>query len=150
MRLRNARHFEPSTLDRFTSMSTRSSISPLRFWSPVALSEVEGHSPTLAPSTSFQPLASNSGFGPDAPHRDTGVQRPDLQPLEPISPLQYALTQKRPCKSFGMRSYKSLDLKSPGMNSYKKHRGVGVVCLLQMLDLTRHLFAPPALLSLCC
>ncbi len=112
--------FEPSTLDRFTSMSTHSSISPHSFCSP----------------------ASNSGFGPDALHRDTGVQGPDLQsvelsppasnfqpqasslePPEPASPLQYALTQKRVCKFFGICTYESLDLKSPGMNSYKKHPG---------------------------
>jgi hypothetical protein len=43
--------FELSTLDRSTSMSTRSSISHLDFWSPVALSEVEGHSPIRAPTS---------------------------------------------------------------------------------------------------
>ncbi len=36
MRPWNVFDFELSTLDRFTSMSTRSSISPLGFWSPVA------------------------------------------------------------------------------------------------------------------
>jgi hypothetical protein len=46
--------------------------------------------------------------------------------ISSLSPLEYALTQKRVCKSFGMHTYKSLDLKSPGMNTYKKHPGGGV------------------------
>jgi hypothetical protein len=54
-----------------------------------------------------------------------------------ISPLECAVTKKRVCNSFGIRTYKSLDLKSPGMNSYKKHRGVGVACVLQTQDLSR-------------
>ncbi len=56
-------------------------------------------------------------------------------PPRRISPLECALTQKRACKSFGMRTYKSLDLKSPGINTYKKHRGVGGLPVLQTLDL---------------
>ena len=59
--------------------------------------------------------------------------------IRPLSPLQSALTQKRACKSFGIRTYKSLDLKSPGMNSYKKYRGVGCLRALQTLDLV-HIF----------
>jgi hypothetical protein len=39
-----------------------------------------------------------------------------------ISRLECALTKKCVCNSFGMRTYKSLDLKSPGMNTYKKYR----------------------------
>jgi hypothetical protein len=122
--------FEPSTLDGHASMSTRSSISPLGFRSPVAPHR-------SLPST------------PRVPPRDTAVLTSDLQPLEPpvtgrrsratgrrISPLQSALTQKCVCNSFGMCTYKSLDLKSRRMNSYKKYRGVGVVCLLQTQDLS--------------
>ncbi len=56
-----------------------------------------------------------------------------------ISPLQCAVTQKRACNSFAIRSYKSLDLKSPGMNSYKKYRGGGGLRVLQTLDLI-HIF----------
>ncbi len=67
-----------------------------------------------------------------------------------ISPLEYALTQKPVCKFFGIRTYKSLDLKSPGMNTYKKHRGGRGVCLLQMLDLTGTYLQTPAFLSLSC
>ncbi len=52
-----------------------------------------------------------------------------------ISPLQCAVTQKRACNSFAMRSYKSLDLKSLGMNTYKKHRGGGGLRVVQTLDL---------------
>src|SRR5712692_5422834 len=39
-----------------------------------------------------------------------------------LSPLQCALTQKRTRKPFGICTYKSLDLKSPEMNTYKKYR----------------------------
>ncbi len=56
-----------------------------------------------------------------------------------LSPLECAVTQEHACNSFGMRSYKSLDLKSPGMNSYKKHRGWGPLRPLQTLDLV-HIF----------
>ncbi len=31
---------------------------------------------------------SDSGFAPDAPHPDTGVRRPDTQPLEQLTPLE--------------------------------------------------------------
>ncbi len=51
--------------------------------------------------------------------------------------LQSAHTKKRARNSFPIRTYKSLDLKSPGMNTYKKYRGVGPLRLLQMLDLVR-------------
>ena len=54
-----------------------------------------------------------------------------------LSPLQSALTQKCGCKSFAIRSYKSLDLKSPGMTLLQKIPGVGGVCLLQTQDLSR-------------
>ncbi len=56
-----------------------------------------------------------------------------------ISPLQCALTQKRVCNSFAICTYKSLDLKFPGMNTYKKHRGWGPLRSLQTLDLV-HIF----------
>ncbi len=46
--------------------------------------------------------------------------------IMPLSPLQCALTRKRACKSFAIRTCKSLDLKSLGMNSYKKQGGGGV------------------------
>jgi len=52
-----------------------------------------------------------------------------------VSPLEYALTQEWVCKPFGIRTYKSLDLKSPEMNTYKKYRGVGGAPVLQTLDL---------------
>ncbi len=83
----------------------------------------------------LQPPVSNSGFG--SPVDSPGVQRPDLQPLEPTSPLQCAVAQKRACKSFAIRTYKSLDLKSPGMNTYKKYGGGGPLRSLQTLDLVR-------------
>jgi hypothetical protein len=54
----------------------------------------------------------------------------------PASPLQCAVTQKHVCNSFGIRTYKSLDLKSPGMNSYKKYRGEGPLRSLQRQDLS--------------
>src|SRR5712692_1638707 len=53
------------------------------------------------------------------------------------SPLESAHAQKHFYNSFGICTYKSLDLKSFAMNSYKKYRGGGVVCLLQTLDLSR-------------
>ncbi len=147
-------------------------------------------SPPQQPISALQPPVSNSGFG--SPVDSPGVQRPDLQPLEPpvtgrrswaagrpspyarfsmlaptswlstlelstfdcqlpmasqlltvwrlffsLSPLQSALTQKCGCKSFAIRSYKSLDLKSPGMTLLQKIPGVGGVCLLQTQDLSR-------------
>src|SRR5712692_7896246 len=141
--------FELSTPDRFAPMSTHSSVSPLGFWSPVvrhrslpswprvighrsrpagrpslfALSEAEGHSPRLARSTSFQPLASNSGFG--SPVDSPGVQRPDLQPQERLSPLQSSLTKIRACKSFRIHSYKFMGLKAPWNETLKKNTGGG-------------------------
>ncbi len=40
-----------------------------------------------------------------------------------LSPLEYALTQKRACKSFAIRTCKSLDLKSLGMTLLQKMPG---------------------------
>src|SRR5712692_3420788 len=104
-----------------------------------ALSEAEGHSPRLARSTSFQlrfwesgrlhrspntgPLASNSGFG--SPVDSPGVQRPDLQPQERLSPLQSALTKIRACKSFRIHSYKFIGLKVPWNETLTKNTGGG-------------------------
>ncbi len=52
------------------------------------------------------------------------------------SPLQFALTKKCACNSFAIRTCRTLDLKSPGMNSYKKHRGEGPLRSLQTQDLS--------------
>jgi len=140
--------FELSTPDRFAPMSTHSSVSPLGFWSPVvrhrslpswprvighrsrpagrpslfALSEAEGHSPRLARSTSFQPLASNSGFG--SPVDSPGVQRPDLQPLEPpVTDRRSPLAGHRGVTSHGSPvTGHVFTAKSFGMHSYGKMR----------------------------
>ncbi len=137
--------FEPATLDRFTSMSPRSSISPLGFWSPVArhrsllaLSEAEGHPLLLMPasSTRFQlrfhrspdtgPPASNSGFG--SPVDSPGVQRPDFQPLEPTSPLEFTVTENALVSPVDSTLTKSLELNCRGMTFLQKiPGGVGVV-----------------------
>jgi len=53
-----------------------------------------------------------------------------------LSPLQCAHAQERVRNSFGMCTYKSLDLKSPGMNTYKKYRGGGGLRSLQTQDLS--------------
>src|SRR5712692_1668858 len=58
-----------------------------------------------------------------------------------ITPLQSALTQKRTRKSFGMCSCKSLDLKSPGMNTYEKYRGGGASALVANTGLSPY-FSP--------
>jgi hypothetical protein len=104
--------FEPSPLDRHTSMSTRSSISPRSFCSPVARHRSLPSRPRVAGRRS----------------RATGLR---------ISPLECAVTRKCVCKSFGMCTYKSLDLKSIGMNSYKKYRVEGGLRSLQTFDLIR-------------
>ncbi len=67
----------------------------------------------------------------------------------PPTPLPCALTQKCVCNSFGICTCKSLDLKSPGMNSYKNYRGVGGLRVLQRLDLTT-VFVVPTFILLCC
>ncbi len=54
-----------------------------------------------------------------------------------VSPLQFALTRKCVCNSFGMCTCRTLDLKSSGINSYKKHRGEGPLRSLQTQDLSR-------------
>ncbi len=73
--------------------------------------------------------------------REGRPRRPALAglalPWNGTSFLQSALTKNRARNSFRMRSYKLLDLKSPGMNSYKKYRGVGPLRSLQRLDLVR-------------
>ncbi len=58
--------------------------------------------------------------------------------------LQCAVAQKCVCNSFGMCTCKSLDLKSPEMNTYKKYRGGGGLRSLQTHDLSRifHTEAP--------
>ncbi len=125
MRPWKAFDFELSTPDRFTPMSTHSSISPLGFWSPVARHRSLPSWPRVTGRRS----------------RAAG---------RCISPLECTLTKNRACKSFTMCTYKSLDLKSPGMNTYKKYRGGRGVCLLQMQDLTRTCLQTPAFLSLSC
>src|SRR5712692_3015053 len=52
-------------------------------------------------------------------------RRPDLHPLEPTSPLQSALTQKRGCKSFGIHSYKIIGLKLSWNDILTKNTGGG-------------------------
>ncbi len=83
---------------------------------------------SLAPDGSsrhsnFQPLASNSGFG--SPVDSPGVQRPDLQALEQLTPLECALTQKRTAKSFRIHSYKIKGLKLPWNDILTKNAGGG-------------------------
>ncbi len=65
------------------------------------------------------------------------------------SPLESAHAQKHFYNSFGICTYKSLDLKSFAMNSYKKYRGVGGLRVLQTQDL-RTLFVAPTFILLCC
>ena len=86
--------FELSTLDRSTSMSTRSSISPLGFWSPVA---------RLRSLLSW----------PRVPPRDTGALTSDLQPLQP--PVTGGRSRGRWSlpKSFTMRTYAKTRLQLP-------------------------------------
>ncbi len=96
----------------------------------------------FASGRNFRPQASRSGFGspvvpqcrrpgmPDAAaaSRDpgpitgnsTGVQGPDLQPPEPPSPLECTVTKNAPASPLESTLPQSLDLKSPGMNTYKK------------------------------
>ncbi|SRR5712692_2258409 len=69
--------FEPSTLDRSTSMSTHSAISPLGFWSPVARHR-------SLPSW------------PRVPPRDTGALTSDLQSLQPPVTGRGPLVARRP------------------------------------------------------
>ncbi len=95
--------FELSTPDRFTPISIHSSISPLGFWSPVA----RHWSLPSWPRVTASPVTG----------RESGAM------FIHLSPLECALAEKRACNSFAMRTYKSLDLKSLGINTYKKHRG---------------------------
>ncbi len=128
-----------------------------------ALSAVEGSAaeglPMFTPASNFQPRVSSSGFGspvvpqcrrpgmPDAaaasrdPGRitgnSTGVPGPDFQPLEPTSPLECTVTKNAPASPLKSTLAKLLDLKSPGMNTYKK-RGVGVAALRANQHSTTH------------
>ncbi len=128
--------FQPSTLDRHTSMSTPSSISPLGFWSPVARhrslpSRLRVAGRRLRAAGRPSPHARFSMPAPTSWLSTLELSTFDSQLLTvrrlffSLSPLEYPLTQKRASNSFGIRTYKSLDLKSPGMNSYKKYRGGG-------------------------
>jgi hypothetical protein len=56
-------------------------------------------------------------------HRSRVTSRRSRAPGRCTSPLQCAVAQKWPCKSSTMCTYKSLDLKSIRMNTYKKYRG---------------------------
>ncbi len=128
MRQCKAFGFEPSTLDRHTSMSTRSSISPLGFWSPVARHRALPSRPRVAgrwlPVADRPPHSRLSMLAPTSRLSTFNCQLLTLwRSLFSLSSLQYALTQKCACKSFAIRTCKSLDLKSPGMNTCKKHRG---------------------------
>ncbi len=111
-----------------------------------AVSEAEG-SPMFAPPRNFQPRVSSSGFwSPVVPQfRDpgritgnsTGVPGPDFQPLESTSPLHCTLTKNAPASPLKSTLAKLLDLKSPGMNTYKK-RGVGAGALRANQHSTTH------------
>ncbi len=74
----------------------------------------------LRPSD-FRPLASNSGFG--SPVDSPGVQRPDLQPLEQLSPLECTLTKNAPVSPVESTVTKAKDLNSPGMTLLQKTPG---------------------------
>ncbi len=101
---------------------------------------------------SLRQATPSSGFGPDAPHPDTRVQRQDLQPLPPVtdhrsqvaghrgvtshrsrvmflqlSPLECTLAKKCVCKSFGMHSYKIIGLKVLWNEHLQKNTGGGGV-----------------------
>ncbi len=120
-------------------------------WSPAADPRLL-HLRMFASATNFQPQASSSGFGspvvpqcrrpgmPDAaaasrdPGRitgdSTGVQGPDFQPPEPPSPLECTVTKNAPTTPLQSTVTKSLDLKCPRINSYKKYRGPPPACSL--------------------
>ncbi len=106
------------------------------FWSPVVLQfrdpgRITGNS-TGVPGLDFAPLepsaltihlqprASSSGFW--SPVDSTGVPGPDFQPLELLSPLQCTVTKNEPVSPLESALTQSLDLKCPGMNTYKKRR----------------------------
>ena len=72
--------------------------------------------------------------------------RPSKMKKSPPTPLECAVAQKCVRNSFGIRTYKSLDLKSPGMNTYRKHRGVGGLRVLQTQDLGTLFLARPFIL----
>ncbi len=101
----------------------------------------------FAPPRNFQPRASSSAFwSPVVPQfRDpgritgnsSGVRRSDFQPLEPTSPLKCTLTKNAPVSPLECTVTKSLNLKCPGMNTYKK-RGVGVAALRANQHRTAH------------
>ncbi len=139
--------FEPASAVRtiWGYCPRRSGGSPLRQGERPAVSAAEG-SPMFALPRNFQPRASSSGFwSPAVPQcrrpgmpnaaaasRDpgritgnsTGVPGPDFQRLEPTSPLQSTVTKNAPVSPLESALTQLLDLKSPGMNTYKKV-GVG-------------------------
>ncbi len=81
----------------------------------------------------FQPLASNSGFG--SPVDSAGVQRPDLQSLEQLSPLERTVTENAPVSALECTLTKSLDLNSPGITFLQEIPGAGqgTSCLRRIL-----------------